>query len=317
MEIGVGQKKEKKRRKKSISNRTKITKMKVVAILLISLGLALAMVVPPSSIMEQEQIQKRGNGIIKEERELEAVEQREVEQKEIALEETKREIMKEERELEAVEKREVEQKEIALEETKREIEMEKREFHEMAEREVQGERAAFNSTQCVYNPESKIFSCRGAAQESVVECPAIFEWEGEQSFNLFGLGFADASRYWLYPRSLDNSTYLNHSLIVEGVVRDLFLYFGDKRVEYGFRVTEESCFERLVNLIKISSVEHVCSVEGDLAVPMIGEVLLVNSEISKRWGFGYGYGMGLGGWGYGGLGYGGLYGMGMYGLYGR
>jgi hypothetical protein len=278
----------KKKRKKSISNRTKITKMKVVAILLISLGLALAMVVPPSSIMEQEQIQKRGNGIIKEERELEAVE-----------------------------KREVEQKEIALEETKREIEMEKREFHEMAEREVQGERAAFNSTQCVYNPESKIFSCRGAAQESVVECPAIFEWEGEQSFNLFGLGFADASRYWLYPRSLDNSTYLNHSLIVEGVVRDLFLYFGDKRVEYGFRVTEESCFERLVNLIKISSVEHVCSVEGDLAVPMIGEVLLVNSEISKRWGFGYGYGMGLGGWGYGGLGYGGLYGMGMYGLYGR
>jgi len=193
-----------------------------------------------------------------------------------------------------------------------------------------------NVTQCLYRPVDKVFGCRGVSGE--VECPAIFEWpvSGVPAYKVFGLGvvpeFVDAKielvRYWLYPRSLDNITYVNHTFSVEGAVRDIFLYYGEKFVEYGFRVTDAKCFGRLIGLIRGSSVEHMLPIESDLVVkpvvPMIGEVLVYDKEVSKRWLYGYGFGLGLGGWGYGGLGYGGLgygglgYGLGYpFGILGR
>ena len=179
-----------------------------------------------------------------------------------------------------------------------------------------------NYTQCMYREETKMLSCRGVSGE--VECPAIFEWTGEKSYKIFGMGFvpefrdvkSELVRYWLYPRSFDNSTYFNHSIITEEGERDLFLYYGEKMVEYGFRVTDLKCWERLFGLIKMSSVEHMCSLEGEKGeVPLIGETLILDSEVSKRWLFGYGFGgLGLGmGWGYRGFGYGYPYGLGYWG----
>jgi hypothetical protein len=185
-----------------------------------------------------------------------------------------------------------------------------------------------NATQCVFNPETRIFGCQGVS--GLVECPAIFEYEGESIYSLFGIGtipevsdavVGSSVRYFLYPRSLDNATYISHRLITKDGARDLFLYNGESFVEFGFRVTELSCYERLVALIRLTSVERMCEVASEEAdVPMIGEVLVVGtSEVTKRWGYGYGFG----GLGYGGLGYGGLYGGyglgygGLYGLYGR
>ena len=53
-------------------------------------------------------------------------------------------------------------------------------------------------------------------------------------------------------------------------------------------------------------------------LPMIGEVLVRDTVVSKRWLNGYGFGLGLGGWGYGGIGYGLGYGYPYgYGIYGR
>ena len=175
---------------------------------------------------------------------------------------------------------------------------------------------AQNITQCMYKLVEKEIDCRGVGGE--VECPAVFEWpaSGVPAFRVFGLGiipeFVDAKielvSYWLYPRSLNNITYVNHTFSVEGAVRDIFLYYGEKFVEYGFRVTDAKCFGRLIGLIRGSSVEHKVPVLGDSGVktevPMIGEVLVYDKEVSKRWLYGYGFGLGLGGWGYGGLGYG-------------
>jgi len=193
-----------------------------------------------------------------------------------------------------------------------------------------------NVTQCLYRPVDKVFGCRGVSGE--VECPAVFEWpaSGVPAYRVFGLGvvpeFVDAKtelvRYWLYPRSLNNITYVNRTLVLDGGVRDVFLYYGEKFVEYGFRVTDAKCFGRLIGLIRGSSVEHMLPIESDLVVkpvvPMIGEVLVYDKEVSKRWLYGYGFGLGLGGWGYGGLGYGGLgygglgYGLGYpFGILGR
>ena len=138
-------------------------------------------------------------------------------------------------------------------------------------------------------------------------------------YRVFGLGFvpefvdvkSELVRYWLYPRSLDNVTYFNHTVIVEGAVRDLFVYYGERSVEnvYGFRVTDSVCYGRLVGLFK-GAVEHMIPIESELVVkpvvPMIGEILVYDNFVSKRWLYGYGFGLGGLGWGYGGLGYGGL-----------
>ena len=179
-----------------------------------------------------------------------------------------------------------------------------------------------NVTQCIYRPKDKVISCRGFTGE--VECPAVCESHGEERvYKIFGLGYVpelvDAKpelvRYWLYPRSLDNVTYFNRTVITEGGVRDLFLYYGEKFVELGLRVTDLKCYERIVRLIRVSSVEHIVNLESELevkpTVPLVGEVLVLDKEVSKRWLWGYGWGLGYGGWGYGGLGYG--YPFGLYG----
>ena len=186
-----------------------------------------------------------------------------------------------------------------------------------------------NVTQCIYKPEEKILHCGGVGGD--VQCPVIFEWPKSDVtlYKIFGLGIipefvngkTESVRYWLYPRSLENITYFNHTLIVDGGIRNVVLYYCEKFVEYGFRVTDAGCFGRLVGLIKGSSVERMVPVLGDSGVkttlPLIGEVLVYDKEVSKRWLYGYGFGLGYGGWGYGGLGYGGLgYGY-PYGIYGK
>jgi len=152
-----------------------------------------------------------------------------------------------------------------------------------------------NITQCMYKLVEKEIECRGVGGE--VKCPAVFEWpaSGVPAYRVFGLGvvpeFVDAKtelvRYWLYPRSLNNITYVNRTLVLDGGVRDIFLYYGEKFVEYGFRVTDDKCFGRLIGLIRGSSVERMIPLESDLVVkpvvPMIGEVLVLDKDISKRW----------------------------------
>jgi len=182
----------------------------------------------------------------------------------------------------------------------------------------------YNVTKCVYTPETKMLSCRGLSGE--VECPTIFHTVDELDSRVFGLGFipefievsSEMVRFWLYPRKLDNITYVDHSVVVDGVNKNIVLYYGDKMVEYGLRVTDLKCYERIVGLIKGSSSGRSVTLESDLpvkpVVTMIGEVVVMDRAVTKRWGYGYGWGLGLGygGWGWSGLGYG--Y---PYGIYGR
>jgi len=216
--------------------------------------------------------------------------------------------------------------------------------------------------ECAYVPESKNIDCKKVVNGVVskhIECDVEFEWpvnstEGWQvPHEVFGLGFirelvhdepVESVRYWLYPRHAENITYFNHRIMIEGVPRDLVIYYGEKRVEsvYGFRVTDIKKYSKLFELLN-GTTEHKIPLEvdmqitGDVAgdvvkqtVPMIGEVVIIHDkEIVKRWRGGYGFGIGrwgLGGLGYGGLGYGGFgygglgygYGLGYpYGIWGR
>jgi hypothetical protein len=183
---------------------------------------------------------------------------------------------------------------------------------------------SFNHSQCIFRPEDRIFSCRGADAISV-ECGAVGEF-GDRKFSVFGMGMipdaegrsVESMRYWLYPRSLNGTTYANRTVAIEGGrLVDLILWAGERAAAgaetLGIRITDLKCYERLVRMFAEASRQpHMVRLEaGPQAVqevPLFGEVLIMDKNVQKRWLWGYGWGLGGLGWGWGGLGWGWPYG---------
>jgi len=183
-----------------------------------------------------------------------------------------------------------------------------------------------NSTQCIFKPEEKSVSCRGSVE--TVECSAVCDTSilGEKhnsKYSVFGIGMMserdrvegkiESVRYWLYPRKLDNSSYLNHSVVADnGRVVDVVVGCGERFVDVaGLRITDCRCYERLVRLFDDASRQpHMARLETEPTVvqevPLIGEVLVLDKHVQKRWLWGYGWGLGAWGWGGWGFPYGGL-----------
>ena len=167
-----------------------------------------------------------------------------------------------------------------------------------------------NATQCVYNKREERLSCRDG--EEVVECDAAFEFEREEDekrFKIFGLGARDFGEeknyrslvFCLYPRGLDNSSYVNESARWS-------LYQSEKRGDLGFRVEKASCYERLIRVFLQADDKHVVKI-GERNVTLFGEILTLDRSVQKRWFYGYGfypYFNGFWGW-YGWPYYGGLF----------
>ncbi|CAF0950857.1 unnamed protein product [Brachionus calyciflorus] len=155
-----------------------------------------------------------------------------------------------------------------------------------------------NTTRCIYFSESKVFSCQGVGGE--VECDAFTELSalGSRSFNFLGIGQlpndynfsrVESVRYSLYPRELDNTTYLNYSLPVNGGSVDLNLYFGESATETGIRVASLSCWARLVELLRATVLTDTVRVE-DVESVLVGKVVIVDRKFQKKWLWGYGLG---------------------------
>lgn len=179
---------------------------------------------------------------------------------------------------------------------------------------------AANSSQCIYRVDTRQISCRGP-REVVVECPAVLETAalGQRRYEVFGLCRvegevadlkAESRRYWLYPREIDNTTYLDRRVEVDGKSVELYLYYGEKTSETGLRVTDLKCYERLVELYTSSVINHEVKVL-DRTVSLFGEILVADKPAHKRWlgwlspwswGWGWGLGWGYPYWGYGLLG---------------
>jgi hypothetical protein len=174
-----------------------------------------------------------------------------------------------------------------------------------------------NSTQCVFVPGTKTFSCQFGTTS--VGCSAVtnFTVFGDVNYYVFGIetlgtGFTNMPVtgffYNLYPRSFDNTTYLGTTFGGHKVV----LYYGPNFVEYGIRVFDSDCFGRLVKLFGTVTDFHPITV-GTTTVNLIGEVLVNDPVVvAKRWLYGYGFGYGYPYYGWGGWG---GYGLGYYGGY--
>jgi hypothetical protein len=170
---------------------------------------------------------------------------------------------------------------------------------------------AENSTQCIYRPEVKTLTCRGPTN-NLVECPALTEF-GSFSFEVLGIRRApvksfstplETRKYELYPRKLDNQTYLN--FIVGEDKTEVYLYFGETSTGTGIRVTDRKCYTRMIEVVfDASKAHHPIKVEGmsDNSIELFGEVLVAEKPSNKRWlGFGwpwFGWGLGMWGWGLG------------------
>jgi hypothetical protein len=174
-----------------------------------------------------------------------------------------------------------------------------------------------NATQCIYRPTVKILSCRGP--EGIVECPAVVELDSMTPMNLEVFGIrrhevlstvkpVETTLWPLYPRKLDNTTYMNTTFLVDGKPLEVYLYWGEKTVHHGVRVTEMKCYTRIVETVfRPSTEKHVVHVDTGDSVELFGEVLLTEKALHKRWlgfglpwfgGLGWGFGLGWGmGWG--------------------
>jgi len=183
---------------------------------------------------------------------------------------------------------------------------------------------AENASQCIFNPEVKRISCRGPS--GIVECPAVIELTTPRTFkfDVFGLrrdsvkSFVtpvETRRYELYPRKLDNVTYLNYTVTIGEKPVELYVYYGEHTTESGLRFTDKKCFLSFVDVVvDKSTLKHEVTLESGTVVELFGEVLVAEKPPSKRWlGFGFPWlGMGMG-WGWG-MGWGlPLWGMGLWG----
>ena len=159
-----------------------------------------------------------------------------------------------------------------------------------------------NTTRCLYMSESKLLSCQGIGGE--VECDAFLELTimGSRTFNFFGIGQLpldfdysriETVRYFVYPRELENTTYLNHTWTTNGELVDLVMYYGETGLMSGIRVSSMSCWTRLVELLRGTTTTQTVRVTGvETEIPLIGEVLVSDRKLQKKWLWGYGYGYG-------------------------
>ena len=130
----------------------------------------------------------------------------------------------------------------------------------------------------------------------------------------------DSIRYWMYPRVLNTSMYQNHNVVLNETGKplvNLCLYYSEKFVDHGIRVTDLKCYKSLVKHFEAIKYENVVEIESDLlvkpSVSLIGEILIVESSMEKRRGGGFGGGFGRGF----GRGFGGGFGRGFGGGFGR
>lgn len=98
-------------------------------------------------------------------------------------------------------------------------------------------------------------------------------------------GDLESRTFLLYPRMMDNTTYFDSEILINGQQRHLLLYYDEKFTDMGIRVTNLRCYQKLIRSFERTMLNIVALIENDSkrSVVMFGETLIVDREISKRW----------------------------------
>jgi len=141
--------------------------------------------------------------------------------------------------------------------------------------------------ECLYNEPDRIFSCRGPS--SVIECESAVNFgQMERNFEFFGIEQmivdnmdSTTIKYSLYPRSVESSKWLNHTIWVNDKFVNYSLYFSEEITDYGIRVLDQTCFKDLVTLFQASKYNHEVMLVEDLTykfsasnVTFLGDILI-------------------------------------------
>jgi hypothetical protein len=153
-----------------------------------------------------------------------------------------------------------------------------------------------NGSQCLYIAELRQFTCRGLKSE-IITCDA------ERSLvnvphKLFGLGrlptvHGEEVKFGLFPKVVrpDNTTgYLDDRWELVNTTAEttvpLSFYHGDKFVDFGIRVADEKCYQRIVSFLGTIVGEQQVTLDTELevdpAVGLIGEVFIVEPTQERR-----------------------------------
>ncbi len=84
---------------------------------------------------------------------------------------------------------------------------------------------------------------------------------------------------------MDNTTYFDSEILINGQHNHLLLYYDEKFIDMGIRVTNLRCYKKLISSFERTMLNIVALIENDSrrSVVMFGETLIVDREISKRW----------------------------------
>jgi len=146
-----------------------------------------------------------------------------------------------------------------------------------------------NAVHCALSRNDSMISCRSPS--TIIECPIVLNMTGiSHRFEFFGLSRIAgmnystveplAQKFWLFPRSVDNSRWLNYSQQIMGSdrMRSLKIFYGEvDRGCAGIRVMDRECFTDISRLF--CSIEHRLrvAIEGDSnrMCDFFGDVMIV------------------------------------------
>lgn len=155
---------------------------------------------------------------------------------------------------------------------------------------------ATNVSRCIYSIKEEQLSCQDGIK--TIECDASIDvtklgWS--HPFNIFGIkrcenvSEPESVRFVLYPRDLDNATYVESEHVVDGTPVNISLFFDEKKQLFpGVRIRQASCFEKLVKLFSESTVVHEVKI-GENKVSLVSEILVMDKHVHKRWLWGFGF----------------------------
>ena len=111
-------------------------------------------------------------------------------------------------------------------------------------------------TRCAYFKDKLMLSCKGPSGK--VECEAFDNFPAGLNSRVFGLGFDEKfpgpNRIRIYALRADNTFWINHQFMTQNQRKvSMSVHPRQGALEEGFRVKEQTCFDRLNQLFQSST----------------------------------------------------------------
>jgi len=149
-------------------------------------------------------------------------------------------------------------------------------------------------TQCQYIVSRSVLSCKGP--NSLIECEASASFMPEFKFELYGLAVTPGQEnfenvnmcYQLYPRTLTNTAWLNHTIFINDMWMNGTLSYVEEKERLhpdgcGIAVHDLPCWKSLVDFFKTCNSSEVITIEGstevDKTVSLFGEIDMIAPEV--------------------------------------